>query len=458
VVSNKNMLRVRLLLILTLFFAVLLTGRPAHACTCMGSGAPCQAFFDVSAVFAGTVQSITDRTGPSVFFRERRVRLVVAEAFRGVASQEVDVDTGNGGGDCGYSFKVGESYLVYAQLAKDGQTLTTSICTRTRPARDAQDDLAFARAVAGAPAAGGVISGAVRNRDRRLANPPRGEHPFAPVAGVAILVECDGVIRRAETDVRGRFEIAGLPAGICSPRVTAPDATYVAYQPSDVTIRDLRACVGMDVTLAFDGRIRGRVLDASLRPLAGVTIDAIVPGERAPSYSHAAVTDASGLYEIAKVSPGPYVVGINARQDSGGLGFGRAIYFPAAATADTAETVLVGAGEQVALGDFTLASNVAFVHASGIVVTESGQPAAGAKIHLLRDDPKQFRIFSGPMVADEQGRFILAIPRGEHVKLIIEWPRPVPGLSFHWDRGDVPAFVADKDLPNLQIVVRPVKR
>jgi hypothetical protein len=441
----------------TLFLAVLLTGRPAGACTCVGVGAPCQAFFEVSAVFVGKVLSVDDHRESSAL-TERRVRLEVAEAFRGVTSQELDVDTGRGGGDCGYPFKLGESYLVYAH-AKDGQTLTTSICTRTMALRDAQNDLAFARAVAGAPAVGGSISGIVHNRDRRLADPPRGEIPFAAVAGVAILVECAGVTRRAETDLRGRFEIAGLPVGGCSLRVSPPDATYVMDPLPDVTIRDLRACVAVDVSIAFDGRIRGHVLDANRRPLAGVTVDAVAPGDRTPSYAHAAVTDASGLYEIARVPPGSYVVGVNARRDySGGRAFGRAIYFPGVATADAAEIVSVGAGERVALGDFSLPSSLAFVRASGIVVTEAGQPAGGAKIFLTRDDPGHFQVFSGRIVSDELGRFVVAIPRGERVALTVEWPRPVPGNPYNWERGEVSPFLADRDFADLRIVVRPNQR
>jgi len=436
------------------FVAALLSARPAYACTCAGGGAPCQAFFDAPAVFVGKVVSIEERPG----FR-RRVHLVVGEAFRGVTSQETDIDTGSGGGDCGYSFKVGESYVVYAYPQKDVQALSTSICTRTRPLSDAHDDLTFARAAASAAAGGGVISGTVRNRDLRPANPSRQEIPFAPVRGVAVRVECGDVVHAAETDARGRFEITGLPVGTCLPRVTAPDSTYIVFQPSDVTIRDLRACAALDVLIAFDGRIRGRVLDANLRPLAGVTVDALAPEARVPSYTRAAVTDAGGAYEIAKMPPGIYVVGINVRRDySGGRGFGRAVYFPAAATADVAEAVVVGAGEQVTLGDFTLTSNTTFVQVSGTVVTESGSPAAGAKVYLRRDDPNHYQMFSGPLASDEQGRFTVAIPRGERVTLTIEWPRPLPERPYNFDRGDVPAFVADHDLPDLRIVVSPIKQ
>jgi hypothetical protein len=51
----------------------------------------------------------------------------------------VVVYTGWGGGDCGYEFQVGSSYLVYA----GGQTdLGTSICSRTADLGHAQADLA----------------------------------------------------------------------------------------------------------------------------------------------------------------------------------------------------------------------------------------------------------------------------------------------------------------------------
>ena len=194
----------RLVVLAALVLSAVLISRPADACTCGGGGQACQAFFDVSAVFAGTVVSISNRDDSTVFSR-RRVHLLVTEAFRGVTSQEIDVDTGNGGGDCGYDFKIGESYVVYGHRQSDAQPLTTSICTRTRPLRDAEDDLKFARAAAGASAAGGVINGWVWQRDRRRPDPPPEEPPFAVVPGVAISVECGGLVHRAESDCQRAF-------------------------------------------------------------------------------------------------------------------------------------------------------------------------------------------------------------------------------------------------------------
>lgn len=434
------------------------SARDAHACSCVVGAPPCQSFFDVSAVFVGTVRSIDQGAGASSFAR-RRIILDVVEAFRGVAGQRVEVDTGAGGGDCGYPFEVGMTYLVYASVAKDTQVLTTGICTRTKPVSGAQEDLAFARSVTSAPATGGVVTGTVRNRDRRLVNPPPNASSFAPVAGVTVVVECDGLTYRAESDDRGRFEVGGLATGACTPRVVPPDAMFVASPPPSVTIRDLRSCAALDIVLGFDGRIRGRIVDASLQPIAGVTVDALVPGERSPSYMYAAVTDAAGAYEIANMPPGNYVVGVNARRAyrPGAPSFGRAAFFPSASSAGTAQIVRVGEGEQVSLGDFALPSTAAFVQLSGEAVTASGSPAAGAKVYVIRPEPG-FQVFSGPLVSDAQGRFTVAIPRGERVKIWVELARMGRDGTRTFDRGELPEFAADRSLVDQRIIVGPVRR
>ena len=56
------------------------------------------------------------------------------------ADSVVVLRTGEGGGDCGYHFRIGERYLVYA--LGPVEALETSICSRTRRARQARADLA----------------------------------------------------------------------------------------------------------------------------------------------------------------------------------------------------------------------------------------------------------------------------------------------------------------------------
>lgn len=77
------------------------------------------------AIFVGEVMQVVqnpDASGVSVKF-------LVEKIWKGKLSREVNIFTGRGGGDCGYQFEVGESYLVYASGANE--SLSTTICQRT---------------------------------------------------------------------------------------------------------------------------------------------------------------------------------------------------------------------------------------------------------------------------------------------------------------------------------------
>jgi hypothetical protein len=131
------------MLLRSLAFAICVLGlaRPAFACSCMAPNPVCHSFWNTGAVFVGEVESITDlpmvRTSPPAFFlNSRRVHLRVREQFSGAHTEEVDVFTGLGGGDCGYAFAVGTSYLVFANARSD-KNLATGICDRTKPLAEA---------------------------------------------------------------------------------------------------------------------------------------------------------------------------------------------------------------------------------------------------------------------------------------------------------------------------------
>lgn len=120
--------------------------RDVYGCSCMPSGPPCQACFQVDAVFIGTVQSSTVRktTSDGVtdgLFDRRLVHIAIDQISRGVQGTTADLWTGLGGGDCGFDFKVGLRYVIYASRHADG-TLSTGICSRTRLVPEAADDLA----------------------------------------------------------------------------------------------------------------------------------------------------------------------------------------------------------------------------------------------------------------------------------------------------------------------------
>ena len=171
---------------------------PASACSCISSGPPCQGYFQVDAVFAGAVTVISEIDGPpDLPYPRRLVRFAVERGFRGVDAATAEAVTGMGGGDCGYPFKTGERYLVYAYRNQEGR-LATGICSRTRPLAEADEDLAFIQGLRTAPS-GARVSGTIRYWERDLATTislSDGEASWRQVAG--------GIT----TDQQGRFSFA----------------------------------------------------------------------------------------------------------------------------------------------------------------------------------------------------------------------------------------------------------
>ena len=124
------------LLLLTLF----LFAKTALACQCAEAGPPCESFWKADAVFVATV---TSRTPAGEYLS---VRLTSDQVFRGdLGGREVEVMTGFGDADCGYPFKVGKQYLVYASHWGKDQKLYAGICSRTRLLSEAEEDLAYFR-------------------------------------------------------------------------------------------------------------------------------------------------------------------------------------------------------------------------------------------------------------------------------------------------------------------------
>ncbi len=115
------------------------TGVSTDACSCIKLTARCDngwnsgeaIFFGrVSAVLGGEMEPIGNG-----FYRltDHEVHFAEVEFFHGgsKAAHEAVVFTGSGGGDCGYPFVAGTSYLVYA-FNNNGR-LMTGICGETAP-------------------------------------------------------------------------------------------------------------------------------------------------------------------------------------------------------------------------------------------------------------------------------------------------------------------------------------
>lgn len=127
------------------------------ACSCIGESTVESSVKSSKLVIVGTVLtgeriSIADTSwsmgqdsaGHKIYLTHYKMKytVLVTEKFKGKFDRDtIVIITGCGGGDCGYRFVVGSSYIIYGyestELASEKfDVFGTNICTRTRLATD----------------------------------------------------------------------------------------------------------------------------------------------------------------------------------------------------------------------------------------------------------------------------------------------------------------------------------
>ena len=219
-------------LLLGVVVLLLIAQRHTAACSCVSDIPLCESFWNADAVFEGEVVDVDTGKGGGTSFLSRRVRFTVDRVWRGDVAGSIEVTTGSGGGDCGYGFRKGRKYLVYAS-EWEGR-LTTTICSPTKPLDRAAADREY---LAGASAPGaGRIFGVVRAADRR------------PAARYTVVLEGAGEQRTSVTNANGEYEFTPVPAGASTIRVIVHPGER-AYGREEVTLRDARQCARRDFTI-----------------------------------------------------------------------------------------------------------------------------------------------------------------------------------------------------------------
>lgn len=299
---------------------IILSVEPADACDCVGEPPPCEAFSAATAVFVGEVldaaQQKEDKNedGTTTVYDVGSIRFQVTEAFSGVTSSIVVISSGTGGGDCGYWFKRGESYLVYA--FGEPERLSTSFCTRTAPTSDAAEDLAFLRSLP-KTGTGGALYGIV---NRVVGDVEHGPTEVSPMAGVKVIVEGAHFRRELFTDAEGRYNTTGLPEGEYDVRLDIPanlasisrgaaSDRFGSYSGHEKARVYDRGCMRNDFGVQSNGRIGGKLTDAAGKPIKELKVDLVNAAAEDKGWS--AITDSDGKYEFRIVQPGSYFLGVN---------------------------------------------------------------------------------------------------------------------------------------------------
>jgi len=316
--------------------------QPGAACSCTaGAGKPCEEYWGTEGHFVGRAVSVEVVEGAKDFW-PRRFQFEVLESFIGVEGPTAEVWTGMGGGDCGFEFQIGKSYLIYAGRTRDGR-LHTSICSPTRSASRAGDAIAYARQVA-AGTAKTSLYGRVQLEQRTESQ----ETDEDGVAGVTVDIEGPrGQRFSVVTQKDGSFEIQGELKGKYTLRAEVPEG-LPPVEPQTVEILPGQ-CAGALLEVPILGTFTGRILGFNGKPLKDVSVSLFEiedPGEP-PSEVDSYPTDSEGLYTLPNYPEGIYLIAVEGDDD---LPF----FYPGTQDPAQATRFRLRQNETVEVGDFQI--------------------------------------------------------------------------------------------------------
>ena len=280
----------------------------------------------------------------------------------------------------------------------------------------------------GLPGAGPLPGGLPGQRAPSPALPPRdraqaAQTGTARIAGRVLASPANTPLRRAQialtapeanirrlttTDAEGRYQFDNLPAGRFS--LSANKAGYVTLQygqrrpyeaGTPVSVTDGEVLERIDFTLPQGSVIVARVTDEFGEPLAGVSVQLQryqygTDGQRrltgvpmANPASGLAGTDDRGEIRLYGLMPGEYIVlgsmrtlGVPTGSNPSDSGEGYSpTFYPGALTAEGAEAISVGLGEERSIQMTMLAGKLGRV--SGQVLDTEGRPLGGAQLSLI---------------------------------------------------------------------------
>ncbi|MBL8206761.1 MAG: hypothetical protein JNM09_21190 [Blastocatellia bacterium] len=408
-----------------------------NACTCASPRTVCEAFGSATAVFVGKAigakysQPYKDKTGNNQTYLGGEIYFDVQEVFSGVKGQKrVTIHSGMGGGDCGKAFIKGETYLLYAYGKTD--SLSTSICTRTRFIADANEDVDYLRHLP-PEGVGARLYGEVSKTSKE--EDADGRLKREGLTGIRIIIKSDrGETQIAETDQRGKYEITGLKSGKYRVEAELPDGYKRGEYKSEqeFSVQD-RGCANVGFWAQPDNRIRGRVVDAdgkipkkvelvliNARPKDG---DQTEPDEVAKEYFDPKNEwNKDGRFEFGwsdTLEPGEYLLGVNIIDTPDDDSPYAPTYYPGVKDRAQSTVLKVGLGTVIEDIVFQLPPKLRKHTIRGVIIWPDGRPVANAEVYL-QDETRPDWSVNGFQQTDAQGRFTLTGYIGFNYEILAE--------------------------------------
>lgn len=399
---------------LTVFFIVILFGfEKANACSCVSSKPPCGGVGKSSIVFSAEVLNVTihpeertEKYKDLMPFIGKKAQVKVLENFSNTTAKNLVVETGLGGGDCGFDFKKGEKYLIYARENKG--RLLTSICSRTQKLSTAQEEIEILRELKSKTPVKPRIFGnivLINKEDDYSAN---------LLSKIKVLVKNDiGNIFQTETDLNGNYRIVDLPFGKYTVEATYK-TNFIKVKEVEIKETSGEQCAEPDFYFYKGGRITGKVTDSSGNPVSGLRVIAmdlkISGGEETDWTSHSGYTDQYGRYEIEGLPKGKYYLGFNFYKPIKKEFPYPPMFYPQGETKEEAGRFIVN--DEFSLNDrnFVISKKISPRLIKGTVKLLNGKNAVGARLRL-KEERTTWEMDSAEI--DEEGTFTLSAFEGE---------------------------------------------
>ena len=409
---------------------------------------PCQAYWESQTVFVGTVTRIAGVGS------ERRITFNVEQVERGTSAATITLRAPAGALVSESPFHIGDRYVVYAYGTGDKRFIAA--CGRTRLANEAEEDLAYFRAMKG-QASMGRIFGSVRHEEPDFVS--HGTRDRGAVVGLPIHLEGNGVNREVATANDGAFDFNGLLPGEYTLTLRAPDrmllephlsGVYRTNGPGSFTVnlRYARGCMPISFTVREPGGIRGVLLDDRGTPLEDVIVYAIAAVNAVTSQDvpiERVRTAADGRFEFTPLPSGQYVLALNLDDRRESTDFDRRVYHPGTRLPGEARVVTVDGPTVVDAGTFRVPADPVERTIKGIVVWSDGGPASDAALVLHGAAPEKVPLDAG-------GRFRVTLPYGARFTLRAEGRREVNGRM---QESDASAEISRNDRDrDVQLVLR----
>jgi hypothetical protein len=429
----------------------------AHACTCISAPTPCEGYGWSSAVFAGTATSVRTMELPKEGQRSeigynQLYKFAVDQSYLGVEGTEIEILTGMGSSDCGYDFKIGERYLVYARRA--GDRLITSSCTRTKAFAQATEDLAFLGTLSSA-ASGATIYG-------QLIRPPVAKTDMSKaVAEALIKIEGGGVRREVRPDAEGRYRVSGLPPGKFKVAVELSDKFYADRAERELSVGD-RGCGAIDFYVFDNGRVSGKVVDPEGQPVAGIVVSMYDP-ERDPTQDFIKIeqTDKDGRFSIAPLAPGRFLLLVNHSRFRDPSDLTRAyasVFYPGVMDQEQAELLTMSAGGKITDLEVRVPLRRAASVLSGQIVWADGSPVENGALLFSEAGSPPGSLHN--LQADAQGRFTFKGYAGQKLIFLARSARtyvPLGDKFSPMERAEPVRVTLEKPQETVKIVITKIR-